>query len=80
MLLGRKDLTIDFVIAKNQIINSRNCSATDSCFKLLYKASTKDVIVKSSMELLKSNSTAYRLKIDFVPRQNYTFCFHSPTI
>ncbi len=63
MLVGRKDLMIDFVLGKNQVIDSTNCQASNSCFKLEYKAMTKDNIVKSSIELLKSNSTAYRIKV-----------------
>lgn len=49
MLLGRKDITIDFVIGKNQVLDAADCQLTNSCFKLSYKAMAKDTIVKSSM-------------------------------
>lgn len=78
MLVGRKDLIVDFILGKNQAIDSPNCQITNTCFKLDYKAITKDAIVKSSIEPLNSNSTAYRIKVEFAPRQNYTFCFHTP--
>lgn len=63
MLVGRKDLMIDFVLGKNQVIDSTNCQITSSCLKLDYKVMVKDTIVKSSIEMLKSNSTAYRIKV-----------------
>ncbi len=78
MLLGRKDITIDFVLSRNIKINTPNCEASNSCLNLQYKAMAKDSIVKSSLSLLPSNGTAYRVKAEFVARQNYTFCFHTP--
>lgn len=80
MLVGTKDLIIDFVFSKNRLLDESNCQKTNTCFSLQYKATTVNNIIKSSIEVIKANSTAYRLKVQFVPLENYTICFHTPNV
>jgi hypothetical protein len=80
MLVGAKDIIVDFVFSKNRLLDSPNCQKTNTCFSLQYKATAVNSMIVSSMEAIKANSTAYRLKIQFVPLENYTICFYTPNI
>lgn len=81
LVLGRKEIVLDFVMGRNDSRYIDFCSnQSDSCTTLMYFVNTKSSLIKANISVLQSTPTVNRLRFPFIPKENYTICFYTPNI